>query len=67
MNSSAEGTENFFWRIKNGQKNFPLNMWQMMTFPNPLDVLIPKIPFSFFAGFWVWVTSEARGSILVGF
>ena len=34
-----------------------------MTFLNPLDVLIPKISFSFFANFWVWVTSEARGSV----
>ena len=29
--------------------------------------LIPKIPFSFLADFWVWVTSEARGSVSVGF
>ena len=28
---------------------------------------IPKIPFSFFADFWVWVTSEAWGSVSVGF
>ena len=42
-------------------------MWQMMTFLNPLDALTPKIPFSCFANFWVWVTSEARGSVLVGF
>ena len=33
----------------------------MMTFLNPLDELIPKIPFSFFADFWVPVTSDARG------
>ena len=39
----------------------------MMTFLSPLDALIPKIAFSFFAEFWVWVTSEARGSISVGF
>ena len=39
----------------------------MMTFRNPLDALIPKIPFSFFADFWVWVTSEAPGSVSVGF
>ena len=38
-----------------------------MTFLNPLDALIPKIPFPFFADFWVWVTSEARRSVLVGF
>ena len=38
-----------------------------MTFLNPLDTLIPKIPFSFFADFWVWVTSEAQGSVSVGF
>ena len=34
---------------------------KMMTFLNPLDALIPKNPFSFFADFWVWVTSEAPG------
>ena len=38
-----------------------------MTFLNPLDALIPKIPFSFFSNFWVWATSEARGSVSVGF
>ena len=39
----------------------------MMIFLNPLDTLIQKIPFSFFADVWVWVTSEARGSVSVGF
>ena len=40
----------------------------MMTFLNPLDALIPKIAFSFFsADFWVLVTSEARGSVSLGF
>ena len=34
----------------------------MMTFMNHLDALIPKIPFSFFPNFWVWVTSKAQGS-----
>ena len=48
-------------------KFFSPNTWQMMTFLSPLDALIRKIPFSFFAKFWVWVTSEARGSVLVGF
>ena len=38
-----------------------------MTFLNALDALTPKIPFSFFADFWVWVTSEAWGSVSVGF
>ena len=38
-----------------------------MTFLNPLNALIPKIPFSFFPDFWVWVTSEAQGSDSVGF
>ena len=38
-----------------------------MIFLNPLDALIPKIPFSFFAAFWVRVTSGARGSVSVGF
>ena len=37
----------------------------MMTFLNPFDVLIPKIPFSFPPLFWV--TSEARVSVSVGF
>ena len=37
-----------------------------MTFLKPLNALIPKIPFSFFAEFWVWVTSKARGSVSVG-
>ena len=36
----------------------------MVTFLNPLDA---KIPFSFLANFWVWVTSEARGSVSLGF
>ena len=61
MNSSAEGAEFFFLSIKNGQIFFPPNTWQMMTFLNPLEALIPKIPFSFFADFWVQVTSEAQG------
>ena len=39
----------------------------MMTFLNPLDALIPKIPFSFFAKFRVRATSGARGSVSAGF
>ena len=39
----------------------------MMTFLNPLDALITKIPFSFFAEFWVRVTSLALWSVSVGF
>ena len=34
---------------------------------NPLDALIPEIPFSFFAEVWVRVTFGARRSISVGF
>ena len=34
-----------------------------MTFLSPLDPLIPKIPFSFFAEIWVRVTFGAWGSI----
>ena len=41
---------------------FSPNAWQMMTFLNPLDALIPQIPFSFFAAYLVRVTSGARGS-----
>ena len=48
-------------------KKFSANAWQMITFLNPIDALIPKIPFSFFAVFWVQVTSGARGSVSVGF
>ena len=66
MNSGAEGAE-IFLSIKIGQFFFSPNPWQMMTFLNPLDALIPKIPFPFFAEFWVRVTSEARGSVSVGF
>ena len=33
----------------------------------PLDALIPKIPFSFFVKLWVRVTSGARRSVSVGF
>ena len=66
MDSGAEGAENFL-RIKIGQNFFPPNTWQKMTFLNPLDVLIPKIPFSFFADFWIWITSGAQGSVSVGF
>ena len=44
MKSGAEGAEN--WSIF-----FSPNIWQMMTFLNPLDALNPKIPFSFFADF----------------
>ena len=48
---------------------FPPNTWQMITFLNPLDVLIPKISFSisFFAEFGVRITSGAWGSVSVGF
>ena len=53
-------------RSRSGSPSGP-NIWQMMTFLNPLDALIPKIPFSFFTDFGVWVTSEAWGLVLVGF
>ena len=46
---------------------FAPNIWQMMTFSEPPDALIPKIPFSSFADFWVCVTSEAWGPVSVGF
>ena len=45
--------------------HLPPNVWQMMTFLNPLDTLIPRFPFSFFAEVWVRVTSEAPGASLV--
>ena len=55
-----------FLSIENGQF-FSSNKWQMMSFLNRRDVLVPKLLFSFFATFWVWVTSGARGSVSVGF
>ena len=60
MNSGAEDAEKVF-SIENGQFFFPPITWHMMTFLNPLNALIPKIPFSLFAEFWVWVTSGPRG------
>ena len=45
--SGAEGADTFL-TIENGQFSPPPNTWQMMTFLNPLDALIPKIPCSFF-------------------
>ena len=56
-----------FFEHQNLSNFFLPNTWQMMLFLNPLDVLIPKIQFSFFADFWVWVTSEAHGPVSVGF
>ena len=46
---------------------FSPNAWQIMIFLDPLDVLIPKSHFHFFAKFWVRVTSGAWGSVSVGF
>ena len=49
------------------KKFFLPKAWQLMTFLNPLDALIPNIPFSFFAEFWVRFTSGPRRSVSVGF
>ena len=46
MNLGAEGAENFVWALEIVNLFSP-NPWQMSTFLNPLDALIPKIPFSF--------------------
>ena len=43
IDSGAKGAENF--------SKFSPKTWQMMIFLNPLDALVPKIPFSFFAEF----------------
>ena len=56
-----------FLSIENGKFSPPPNPWQMMTFLTPLNALIPKTPFSFFAEFRVRATSGARGSVSVGF
>ena len=47
-NSGAKGAHIFFFSIQNGKKIFSPGRWQVMTFLNPLDALIPKIPFFFF-------------------
>ena len=46
MNTGAKGAE-----ALKMVKIFSPNIWQMMTFLNSLDALIPKIPFSFFCRF----------------
>ena len=51
MKSAAEGADHFFLTIENSRYPPPRNTWQMMTFLNPLDALIPKIPFSFMRNF----------------
>ena len=48
-------------------KSFSTKYMANDDFCEPLDVLIPKIPFACFAEFWVWVTSGAQGSVSVGF
>ena len=53
--------------IENGPIVFFTKCRANDTFLNALEALIPKIPFSFFAEFWAWVTSGAPGSVLVGF
>ena len=60
--SGAEGADNFL-TIENVQFFSP-NPWKMMIL-NPLDALIPNIPFSFFAEFRVRITYGARGSVSV--
>ena len=49
--------------------NFPPpNLWQMMIFLNPLNILIPKIPFSFFLlNFGSGSPPGPGGSVSVGF
>ena len=48
MNTGAERADNFFEHQKWSKFFFSPNTWQTVTFLNPLDALIPKIPFSFF-------------------
>ena len=55
-----------FLTIENDQLFPPPNTWQVLTFLNPLDALIPT-PFLFFAEFRVRATSGAQGSVSVGF
>ena len=45
------GAEKFFGALKMVKPPPPKkNPWQMMAFLDPLDALIPTIPFSFFCG-----------------
>ena len=55
MNSGAEGAEK---ALKMGF--FFTTQMANECFSAPLDALIPKIPFLFFAEFWVRVTSGVR-------
>ena len=65
MNRGVEGAQKHHHHHQRTKKS-PPNTWQMMTLLNPLDALIPKIPFSFFAECWVRVTSRAAESVSVG-
>ena len=70
--SSSQGTKeskapDLFCALEMVNFVFTEYEYEMITCLNPLDALIPKIPFSLFADFWVWVTSEAQGSVSVGF
>ena len=65
MNFGSEGAK-IFLSNENWSIFRHTNPWQMMPFLNPLDALIPNIPFSFFFG-RVRVTSGARGAVSVGF
>ena len=59
MNFGAQGAK-FFLSIKNGQIFFTEYMANDDFFEPP-RCTDSKNPISFFAEFWVWVTSEARG------
>ena len=52
MDRTIHPAPNFSLSIENGQVLFSPNTWQMTTFLNSLDALIPKILFSCFAEFW---------------
>ena len=52
LSSLAPKAPKIFSSTKIG-RFFSPNIWQMTTFLNPLNALIPKIPFSFFPDFWI--------------
>ena len=58
MNSGAEGAEKFFEHLKWSKSIFSK---YMANDDFSQTRRFQKIPFSFFAGFWVRVTSGARG------
>ena len=66
MKSGAKGAE-IFLSIKVGRFFFCTKSMANDDFSEPPRCADSKNPIFFFSDLWVWVTSEARGSVSVGF